>query len=97
MRRRFALWGLLLLPVFLAQNFGADRVFGDQIFPSASRGESYTSCRVANGADCTRFEGYVVVPKRAGGAEAAARAVVKPDAVLSANRLYLPIEDDKTP
>jgi hypothetical protein len=92
MKRRFALWGLSLLPVFLALDFGADLALGDQMFPSQT--QSFTSC---SGGGCTHFEGYVIVPRRTGAPETTSQAVVRPDAVLSANRLYLPMDEDKTP
>ena len=90
MNRRFALWSLSLLPVLLAQDFGAQRAMGDPMFLSASQKGDTESCRVR----CTHFEGYIVVPRRA---EASAHAIVNPDAELSVNRLYLPMNNEMTP
>lgn len=84
MKRRFALYGLSLLPAFLAQ----DLAQAEQIFAPASRTENFVSCRIG----CTHFEGYVVVKH----ADVGEPAIVRPDASLNASRLYLPTEDVKT-
>jgi hypothetical protein len=92
MSRRFALVGLSSISVFLA----LDLAQADQIFPSTSQSGTFTSCRFGDGGvRCTHFEGYVVVRRHE--AATAPKGDVKPDAVLSANRLYLRAEDDKTP
>jgi len=92
MSRRFALVGLSSLSVVFALNLAQ----GDQIFPSTSSSREFTSCHVGGGGfGCTHFEGHVIVRRH----EAAAppQAAARPDAVLSANRLYLPASDDATP
>ena len=89
MSLRFALAGLSLVSVFVALDFAQ----ADQVIPATSQSGAFTSCQSSEGGvRCTHFQGYVIVRP----AEAAL-PVVKPDAVLSANRLYLPASDDKTP
>ncbi len=92
MSRRFALVGLSSMSVCLA----LDLAQGDQIYPSISQSGTYTSCRFGEGeVRCTHFEGYVVVRRHE--STSATKGDAKGDAVLSANRLYLPANDDKTP
>ncbi len=92
MSRCFALAGLSVISVC----FAFDWAQGDQISLLASRGAPLTSCHVGeDGVRCTHFEGYVVVRRR--DATTAPEAAARPDAVLSANRLYLPAGDDKSP
>lgn len=68
------------------------------MFPSASHRDSFTSCRVgAGGVSCSHFEGYVVVPGGLSASDASAPTGARSDAVLSANRLYLPTEAAKAP
>jgi hypothetical protein len=90
MSRRIALAGLSLISMF----FALDWAQGDQIFSTTSQSRSFNSCQI--GADrvrCTHFEGYVVVRRH----DATPQAAAAPEAVLSANRLYLHVDDDKTP
>ncbi len=92
MRCRFALVGLSSVSVI----FALDWAQGDQIYPPTSQSGTYTSCRFGEGAvSCTHFEGYVVVRRHE--SASATKSDAKGDAVLSANRLYLPANDDKTP
>ena len=92
MSRRFALVGLSAISVCLAFDWAQ----GDQIFPAASKDAPLTSCQTGEGGGrCTRFEGYIVVRRH--DATTAPEAAARPEAVLSANRLYLPTGDDKSP
>jgi hypothetical protein len=88
MKPRVALWALSLSSVYFAPGWTS----ADQISPSAAHRQSFTTCKVDVG--CAHFEGYVVVQRRP---EADVRTPARPDAELSANRLYLSTEDDKTP
>jgi hypothetical protein len=92
MMRRFALFGLSSMSVFLALDFAQ----ADQIYPSTSQSDAYTSCQFGDaGVRCTHFEGYVVVRRHE--TAIAPSSDAKADGALSANRLYLPANEDKTP
>ena len=90
MNRLFALPGLSVSPLCLALVFAAGAARGDQVFPLSMRPENTAPCRVG----CSHFEGYVIVPRHL---DKAAPTPAGAEAVMSANRLYLPAADGKTP
>ena len=89
MSRLIALAGLFSVSTI----FALSAAQGDQMFPSTAPSGAFHGCDGPALRCGTHFEGYVVVRRHDPAAPAPAHA----DAVLSANRLYLPASDDKAP